>query len=183
MSALVKTGTEIAPADLAAKLERELEAPAPERCGERFENSNLYCGLEKNHPGLHMSERAFNAQQAPITRQAPLPKAREWQLPFGPQVIKAGAIEWITQRPECLFRGEKLINQGADNLFIKQILVGARLQFPITAPPKMTGLFSSYANELRMDVCQPGLSISIQVENPRDEDLVFGMTLFGRAIL
>lgn len=146
--------------------------------GEMLQNSPSFQG--------YVAKRA--AMSRPVTHKQPLQRARDWDLSFGPVSGAAGTITTITQQPQCLFRGEKVMATDSAatpgyGTRITQVLIGQRLQRPATGGGSLTAFFSQSAlgNGIKWDTCQQALSISVTVSFV--SACTFDMTVFGKAVI
>jgi len=174
---LIRREGEIVPVDdFAKRVDEELRKRGEEPAQEMLGKSTAFQQALANKI----------AQRALIVQRVPLSKARQWQLPFGPEKIAPGARLSITQQPQCMFRGEKIIVTGeTDGLFIENIFVGPQAQMP-TAGSGISALFftsESLDNDIVMDTAQPALSITMAVGNRSQKERTFAAVLFGKAIL
>ncbi len=115
-----------------------------------------------------------------------LNKKQEWAITFGAIVIPPGETIVATNTPDCLFRGDELINTGnVDGLYISGIFVGNMPQLPPNISPISVAVFQpSILNSgtRQFDTCQLGLTISIVVENRSSSPRTFAMTMQGHTI-
>ena len=94
------------------------------------------------------------AKRSPIVQKIQPTKKRRWMMGFGPTAIPPSSTVTIQAQPQCLFRGEKLLNTGdSANLFIQGLFVGQKSQLPTFQNPISVGAFAVNAldNELLMD--------------------------------
>jgi hypothetical protein len=134
----------------------------------------------------YVAQRA--ASSRPVTYRAPLQKARDWDLSFGPVSGAAGTTTVITVAPQCLFRGEKVMatdssTPAGTGTRITQVLIGQRLQRPATGGGSLTLFFANGAlgNGIKWDTCQQALSIAVTVSFV--SACTFDMTVFGKAVV
>lgn len=98
------------------------------------------------------------AKRTPIVQKVNPTKKRRWMMGFGPTAIPPSSTVTIQAQPQCLFRGEKLLNTGdSANLFIQGLFVGQKSQLPTFQNPISVGAFAVNAldNELLMDQLGP----------------------------
>ncbi len=149
-----------------------------------------------NNPAFQKLAQRANASRSAIYRR-PLQKARGWDLSFGPVYGLAGTTTVITVAPRCLFRGEKIIAEDTSNTpgygtRIMSVFVGRRVQPPgklvptaafanNPAPPTAAFANNSLGSGLKLDTCDPALSIAVQVSFV--ESCTFDMVIFGKAVL
>ena len=98
------------------------------------------------------------AASRPMLHKTPLNKARDWQIDFGPVSGTAGTQTTITQNPQVLFRGEKVM--ATDSFTtpglgtrISAIFVGQKSQRPANAGSTLTAFFAnnSLGNGIKWD--------------------------------
>lgn len=137
--------------------------------------------------GQYAARRA--AASRPMVHKVPLQKARDWHIDFGPVSGAAGTTTTITQSPQCLFRGEKMmasdsgVNSAGNNTRIQQIFVGQKLQRPANSGATLTAFFGvgALGNGIRWDTCDKALTISLTVSFITAS--TFECTVFGKAVL
>lgn len=98
------------------------------------------------------------AKRSPIVQKVQPTKKRRWMMGFGPTAIPPSSTVTIQAQPQCLFRGEKLLNTGdSANVFIQGLFVGQKSQLPTFQNPISVGAFAVNAldNELLMDQTGP----------------------------
>lgn len=141
-----------------------------------------------NSPSFQSYVAKRAAMSRPVTHKQPLQRARDWDLAFGPVSGAAGTTTTITQQPQCLFRGEKVMATDSSatpgtGTRITQILIGQRLQRPATGNGSLTLFFSNGAlgNGIKWDTCQQALSISITISFIAA--CTFDMVVFGKAVV
>jgi hypothetical protein len=114
----------------------------------------------------------------PPVKVAAAPRGRRWVAGF-PHVVVAPLSTVVVQvQPQCLFRGEAIINSGDEGLEIHGLLVGDRSQLVDGAHLLLHSRF-----ELRLDSCHPALSIAMQIHNPSNQPKKFACSLIGSAVL
>jgi len=94
------------------------------------------------------------ARRAPVTQRVSPTKKRRWVVGFGPAVVPPLTTVTVQAQPQCLFRGEKLINSGdTAGLFIQGLFVGQKSQLPTFQNPIAVSTFAGGVldNELMMD--------------------------------
>lgn len=128
------------------------------------------------------------ANSRPMIHRRPLQAARDWQIDFGPVSGAAGTTTVITQQPQCLFRGEKVMatdsaSTAGTGTRIGQILIGQRLQRPAGVGATLTAFFANNAlgNGIKWDTCDKALSIAVTVSFI--QSCTFDMTVFGKAVV
>lgn len=115
-------------------------------------------------------------------------KLRDWQIDFGPVWAPAGAQTTITARPQCLFRGEKIIatdtasNPGAGTRIVA-VTIGQLIQRPASGGSTLTKFFApeALANGITFDTAQPYLDVQVTVSFV--QSCTFSMTVFGSAVV
>lgn len=126
------------------------------------------------------------AKRAPITQRVQPTKKRRWTVGFGPAVIPPLSTVTVQAQPQCLFRGEKLINTGdAAGLFIQGLFVGQKSQLPTFQNPIAVGTYAGGVldNELMMDTCDPALFITFQIQNTNALTATWAMSVIGHTVL
>jgi hypothetical protein len=128
------------------------------------------------------------ANSRPMIHSRPLQAARDWQIDFGPVSGAAGTTTTITQQPQCLFRGEKIMatdsgTPAGTGTRVGQILIGQRLQRPAGVGATLTAFFANNAlgNGIKWDTCDKALSISLTVSFI--QSCTFDCTVFGKAVV
>lgn len=94
------------------------------------------------------------ARRAPIVQKVQPTKKRRWTVGFGPTAIPPLSTVAVQSQPQCLFRGEKLINTGdSTGLFIQGLFVGQKSQLPTFQNPIAVSTYAGSVldNELMMD--------------------------------
>lgn len=115
-------------------------------------------------------------------------KSRNWQVGFGPVTIAPGQTVAMSSRSSCLFRGEKIIFTGdSDGVFITNMFVGNKSQFPALGRPIAAGAFlpaaMTLASGILLDTCERSMDIVFSVENRSSDPRTVCLTLFGKAVL
>jgi hypothetical protein len=128
------------------------------------------------------------AASRPMLHKTPLNKARDWQIDFGPVSGAAGTTTTVSNNPQCLFRGEKVMATDSGSTAgygtrITQILVGQKLQRPAGGGATLTAFFANNAlgNGVKWDTCEKALTIAITISFV--QACTFDMTVFGKAVL
>lgn len=144
--------------------------------------------LMQKSPAFKQYAERRAAASRPMLTKTPNNKARDWQIDFGPVSGAAGTTTTITQNPQVLFRGEKIMatDSSATAGFgtrIGSIFVGQKLQRPAGAGATLTAFFANNAlgNGIRWDTCEKALSIAITVSFI--STCTFDLTVFGKAVL
>jgi hypothetical protein len=125
------------------------------------------------------------ARRAPITQQVPPTKKRRQVVGFGPAAVPPNSTVTVQAQPQCLFRGEKLINSGdSTGLFIQGLFVGAVSQLPTLQNPIALAVFAGTVldNELMLDTCDPALFITWQIQNTTAATLTFSASIIGHIV-
>ena len=141
----------------------------------------------KQSPELRSALARKLAQRAPVTQRVAPPKKRRWPLGFSGSGA-AGTTVNISTRPQCLFRGEKIIatdsgaNAAGTNTRITGIFVGNKPQLPSFQANILTSTFASGSldNELLMDTADPAIDITFQVSFV--VAATFEATVFGHSV-
>lgn len=126
------------------------------------------------------------AQRAPITQKVNPTKKRRWVVGFGPAVVPPSSTVTVQAQPQCLFRGEKLINSGdTTGLYIQGLFVGQKSQLPTFQNPIAVAVFAGTVldNELLMDTCDPALFITFQIQNTTTATATWSMSIVGHTVL
>lgn len=133
----------------------------------------------------YINQRA--AASRPMLAKIPMQRARDWQIDFGPVSGAAGTTTTLTNNPQCLFRGEKVMatdtaTTAGMGTLIQTILIGQRLQRPTGAGGTLTLFFSQQAlgNGIRWDTCKEALTIAVTVSFI--QAVTFFMTVFGKTL-
>lgn len=124
-------------------------------------------------------------RRAPIVQKVAPTKKRRWTVGFGPVAVGPFTTVTIQSQPQCLFRGEKLINTGDPGLFIQGLFVGQKSQLPTFQNPISVATYAGTVldNELMLDTCDPALFITMQIQNPSAATLTFAMSIVGHSVL
>jgi hypothetical protein len=127
------------------------------------------------------------AKRAPIVQKVQPTKKRRWTIGFGPTVIPPSTTVTVQSQPQCLFRGEKLINTGdSTGVFIQGLFVGQKSQLPTFQNPIAVSTYAGGVldNELMMDTCDPALFITFQVQNTSATlTATWAMSIIGHTVL
>jgi hypothetical protein len=94
------------------------------------------------------------ARRAPVVQKVQPTKKRRWVVGFGPTAIPPLSTVTVQAQPQCLFRGEKLVNSGdTTGLFIQGLFVGQKSQLPTFQNPIAMAVFAGTVldNELMLD--------------------------------
>jgi hypothetical protein len=134
---------------------------------------------------------AYTRSDAPSIEEIHPTHPREFPIGFSSEVlpdgvVPAGQTEGIEQKPQVLFRGERLAvpNSEVLNFDIEDIKVGKDSQ--LASPGSMPSeCFSNLSVGVRMqlDTAEPGITITLFVTNDDvNNDHVFKSCLFGTVI-
>ncbi len=126
------------------------------------------------------------AKRAPIVQRVQPTKKRRWTVGFGPAAVPPTSTVTVQAQPQCLFRGEKLINTGdSTGLFIQGLFVGQKSQLPTFQNPIAVSTYAGGVldNELMMDTCDPALFITFQIQNTTAATLTWAMSVIGHTVL
>jgi len=126
------------------------------------------------------------ARRAPIVQKVQPTKKRRWVVGVGPATVPPGQTVAVQVQPQCLFRGEKLLNVGdSTGLFIQGLFVGQKSQLPTFQNPIAVSTFAGAVldNELMMDTCDPALFITFQIQNLNATTSTFAASIVGHAVL
>lgn len=134
---------------------------------------------------------AYTRGDAPSIEEIHPTHPREFPIGFSSEVLPEGVVpaaqtEGIEQKPQVLFRGERLAvpNSEVLNFDIEDIKVGKDSQ--LASPGSMPSeCFSNLSVGVRMqlDTAEPGITITLFVtNNDLNNDHVFKSCLFGTVI-
>jgi hypothetical protein len=131
-----------------------------------------------------MAERLM--KHGALVREMGPTKAREWNLGFDSETpIAAGQTRQVINRPQVVFRGERLIvpSDFAGQFLIRDIIVGNKSQFAATgAVPARAFQENAVGGRLALDTAQISQNIVLSVENIGTTDQRFVATLVGTAV-
>jgi hypothetical protein len=132
----------------------------------------------------YLARRLADKDRMPIVSKVPLQKARSWSLSFGPRAVPPfGSVAEAVQ-PRCLFRGEEIVNAGDSGLLLSGLYVGRKAQLPANVTLSLDRFDEgSLDRGMRMDTCDPALTITFYIQNPTAATLTFAASLFGKAVL
>jgi hypothetical protein len=142
--------------------------------------------LSSKSPAFQKALAARLAKRSPIVKKVPLTKARDWSVPFGPMPVGPGQTVTALAQPQCLFRGEKIVNTGdSAGLEIEGLFVGRKSQLPTHQGPIPASVWNNSALDrgIRMDTCDPALNIAFRIMNITAATLTWAATIFGKAVL
>jgi hypothetical protein len=126
------------------------------------------------------------ARRGALVRETGPRKAREWNLGFDSETpVPAGATRQIINRPQVVFRGERLMvpSDFAGQFLIRDIVVGNKSQFAATGPvPARAYQENAVGGRLALDTAQVSQNIVLLVENIGTTDQRFIATLIGTAV-
>ena len=96
------------------------------------------------------------AKRSPITQKVAPTKKRRWTVGFGPAAVPPNSTVTVQSQPQCLFRGEKLVDTSATQagLFLQGLFVGQKSQLPTFQNPIAVSTYAGGVldNELMMDL-------------------------------
>jgi hypothetical protein len=128
------------------------------------------------------------AASRPMLHQIPLNRARDWTIDFGPVSGAASTTTVVSQNPQCLFRGEKMMATDSGSTAgygtrIVQVLIGNKLQKSTGGGATLTAFYAptSLGNGIKWDTCEKGLTIAITVSFV--QACTFDGTVFGKAVM
>jgi hypothetical protein len=111
---------------------------------------------------------------------------REWPIGFDSvAAVAAGATANITQRPQELFRPERIVIPAAiaASFLVNDIKVGNRSQFLSSgALPAATFSETSFGVRLLLDTCQVAMDLALNVTNVSAGAVRFLATMLGRVV-
>jgi hypothetical protein len=140
----------------------------------------------KGSPAFQQALAQKVARRAPIVQTIQPTKKRRWTVGFGPAVIPPSSTVTVQAQPQCLFRGEKLINTGDKaGLYIQGLFVGQKSQLPTFQNPIAVTTYDGGVldNELMMDTCDPALFITFQIQNATANTATWSMSIIGHSVL
>ena len=126
------------------------------------------------------------ARRAPIVQKVQPTKKRRWTVGFGPAAVPPNSTVTVQAQPQCLFRGEKLINTGdSTGLYVQGLFVGQKSQLPTFQNPIAVSTYAGTVldNELMMDTCDPALFITFQIQNTTAATATWSMSIIGHTVL
>lgn len=126
------------------------------------------------------------AKRSPVVQKVQPTKKRRWVVGFGPAVIPPNTTVTVQSQPQCLFRGEKIVNSGdSAGLFIQGLFVGQKSQLPTFQNPIAVSVFAGTVldNELMLDTCDPALFITWQIQNTTAATLTWSASIIGHTVL
>lgn len=126
------------------------------------------------------------AKRSPIVQKVHPTKKRRWVVGFGPAPIPPNTTVTVQSQPQCLFRGEKIVNSGdSTGLFIQGLFVGQKSQLPTFQNPISVTVFAGTVldNELMLDTCDPALFITWQIQNTTAGTLTWSASIIGHTVL
>jgi hypothetical protein len=172
------------------RLQLPCQLPNPPIVVAAFSNASLRSGvlLDTCDKALAITWLIRNATDQPKTFHAAIegqaidppvaPRGRKWVVGFPSVVVPPLSTVVVQIQPQCLFRGETIINDGDEGLEIHGLFVGNRLQLVDGAHLLLHSRF-----ELRLDSCHPALSIAMQIHNPSNQPKKFACSIIGSAVL
>lgn len=137
----------------------------------------------------YLARRAAAASGVVVTRKR-RNASRDWQLDFGPVWGPAGETTTITIRPQCLFRGEKIMATDTAptpglGTRIVAVTVGQKLQRPAGAANggTLSTFFgaNSLANGILFDTAKEWSTVAVTVSFV--QTCTFEMSVFGKAVV
>jgi hypothetical protein len=140
----------------------------------------------KASPAFQQALAAKMMRQSPIVKKVQPTKKRRWIVGFGPATVPPLSTVTVQAQPQCLFRGEKVINSGdVTGLFIQGLFVGQKSQLPTFQNPIAVSVFAGTVldNELLLDTCDPALFITWQIQNTTAATLTWSASIVGHSVL
>jgi hypothetical protein len=110
---------------------------------------------------------------------------RSHTVGFGPKEIPPHTTIAVQTQPQVLFRGKKIASTGeSKGLYIKGLFVGQRAQLPTFSNPIAMAVFDGdgIADDFPMDLCDPALFITWQIENVTDAPIMWSASIRGEMI-
>lgn len=131
-------------------------------------------------------KRKAKGPNAALVRSRGYTKKRRQPLPFTSASIAAGASAVVSVIPQTLFRGRKLVVAGAiaasftiDDIKVGNVSQGAAAG---SIPADAFGPTTTGEDNMQMDTCPPGMSITLSVTNTSGGALVFRAVIFGDSV-
>lgn len=121
-----------------------------------------------------------------VQQQAGPSELRRQVLPVGNQTVAAGATVTFQAIPQRPFRAERLVITHAGtpgDILVNDVRVGATPQF-VAAGSVAAEVFQATAvgSSLRGDTAQPGITVSVQVQNTSAGPLAVNASIIGEAL-
>jgi hypothetical protein len=163
------------------------QGPSPEPFGSAYEPGHP----EHAHRHPYGVPVSYQREGAPIITEVHPTHPREFPIGFSSEtlplgVVPAGQTQPIEQKPQVLFRGERLAvpNSIVLNFDLEDIKVGKDSQ--LASPGSMPAeCFSNLSVGVRMqlDTAEPGITITLSVTNDDPNNAhVFKSVLYGTVI-
>ncbi len=124
-------------------------------------------------------------RQGSIVRDVSPTKAREYVIGFGVESVAASGTRTITQRPQVLFRPERIIipSNIALDFMLTDVKIGKNSQFTASAEvPAVVFAETSFGVRLKMDTCQISMDIILAVRNLSANARNFTAAIIGPAV-
>ncbi len=140
----------------------------------------------KASPAFQQAMAAQMMRRSPIVQKIQPTKKRRWIVGFGPATVPPLSTVTVQAQPQCLFRGEKVVNSGdVTGLFIQGLFVGQKSQLPTFQNPIAVAVFAGTVldNELLLDTCDPALFITWQIQNTTAATLTWSAAIIGHSVL
>jgi len=124
-------------------------------------------------------------QEGNIVRDVSPTKAREYVIGFGVTSVAGSGTANVTQRPQVLFRPERIVipSNVALDFMLSDVKVGKNSQFTANAEvPAVVFTETSFGVRLKMDTCQISMDITIGVRNTSANARNFTAAIVGPAV-
>ncbi len=112
-------------------------------------------------------------------------KSREYILGFGITLVPAGATVNIIQRPQVIFRPERVVIPSSigGSFQVNDVKVGKNSQFTTSSSvPAVVFSETSFGVRLKMDTAQVSMDVSLNVTNVSGADANFTAAIIGPAV-
>lgn len=120
-----------------------------------------------------------------LVRDVSPSKAREFIIGFGVTSVAASGSSTITQRPQVLFRPERVVipSNIALDFMVTDIKVGKNSQFTANGEvPAVVFSETSFGVRLKMDTCQISMDITLSIRNLSANARNFTAAIIGPAV-
>lgn len=124
-------------------------------------------------------------REGSIVRDVSPTKSREYIIGFGVTAVSASGTATIPQRPQVLFRPERIIipSNIALDFMLADVKVGKNSQFTASGEvPAVVFAESSFGVRLKMDTCQISMDIILSVRNLSANARNFTAAIIGPAV-
>ncbi len=124
-------------------------------------------------------------REGSIVRDVSPTKSREYVIGFGVTSVAASGTATIIQRPQVLFRPERIIipSNVALDFMLQDVKIGKNSQFTASAEvPAVVFAETSFGVRLKMDTCQISMDIILAVRNLSANARNFTAAIIGPAV-